>query len=133
MVGVGIGLSYSAPILCGFKYFKQNKGIVTGVITTGTGFGPFFFGLLASVYVNRENSEVDPETGLYDPSSLVVERVPSMFRLLGILYAICGFLGASLLMSPSDDDETSWHEITISDQLYASPESTSRPSWTGRQ
>ena len=107
MVGVGIGLSYSAPILCGFKYFKQNKGIVTGVITTGTGFGPFFFGLLASVYVNRENSEVDPETGLYDPSSLVVERVPSMFRLLGILYAICGFLGASLLMSPSDDDETS--------------------------
>ena len=37
IVGVGIGISYSAPILCGFKHFTNNKGIVTGVITTGTG------------------------------------------------------------------------------------------------
>lgn len=35
IVGVGIGLSYSSPIVNGFKYFKKSKGIVTGVITTG--------------------------------------------------------------------------------------------------
>ena len=29
LVGMGIGLSYSAPILCGFSHFKNNKGIVT--------------------------------------------------------------------------------------------------------
>ena len=39
LVGMGIGLSYSAPILCGFSHFKHNKGIVTGLITTGTGAG----------------------------------------------------------------------------------------------
>jgi hypothetical protein len=35
IVGIGIGLSYSSPIVNGFKYFKKSKGIVTGVITTG--------------------------------------------------------------------------------------------------
>ena len=68
--------------------------------------GPFFFGLVATTFVNSENYPVDPETGLYDPTtSPVVSRVPSMFRILGIMYAVIGFVGASLLMNPSDDDE----------------------------
>jgi len=105
IVGVGIGISYSAPILCGFKHFTNNKGIVTGVITTGTGAGPFFFGLIATTYVNSENYPVDPISGLYDPmTSPVVGRVPGMFRILGTMYAILGFFGASLLFSPSSSD-----------------------------
>lgn len=99
LVGVGIGLSYSAPIICCFDHFKQNKGIVTGVITTGTGAGPFLAGLVATTFVNRENYPVDSLTGLYDPTtSPVVGRVPDMFRLLGVMYAVIGFVGASLLM-----------------------------------
>lgn len=105
IVGVGIGISYSAPILCGFKHFTNNKGIVTGVITTGTGAGPFFFGLIATTYVNSENYPVDPISGLYDPmTSPVVGRVPGMFRILGTMYAILGFFGASLLFSPSSSE-----------------------------
>ncbi|KAL3803216.1 hypothetical protein HJC23_003491 [Cyclotella cryptica] len=107
IVGIGIGLSYSSPIVCGFKYFKKSKGIVTGVITTGTGAGPFLFGLIATTFVNKENYPVDGSTGLYDPeTSPVVGRVPSMFRLLGAIYAVCGFLGASLLISPPDDSHS---------------------------
>lgn len=106
MVGVGIGLSYSAPILCGFRHFKQNKGIVTGIITTGTGAGPFLAGLVATTYVNGENYPVDSVTGLYDPTtSPVVGRVPSMFRLLGIMYGCIGLVGASLLMRPPDEEK----------------------------
>ena len=106
VAGVGIGLSYSAPILCGFRHFKQNKGIVTGVITTGTGAGPFLAGLIATTFVNSENYPVDSFTGLYDPNaSPVVSRVPSMFRILGIMYAVIGFVGASLLLDQSDKSE----------------------------
>ena len=101
---MGIGLSYSSPIVNGFRYFKKSKGIVTGVITTGTGMGPFLFGLIATTFVNKENYLVDPITGLYDADSPVVARVPSMFRLLGTIYAVCGFLGASILFSPTDED-----------------------------
>jgi len=106
IVGVGIGLSYSAPILCCFRHFKQNKGIVTGIITTGTGAGPFLAGLVATTFVNSENYPVDSETGLYDPTtSPVVGRVPDMFRLLGIMYGCIGLVGASLLMSSSGGEE----------------------------
>ena len=79
---------------------------MTGVITTGTGAGPFFFGLVATTFVNSENYPVDPETGLYDPAtSPVVDRVPDMFKLLGIMYAVIGFGGATLLMHPTDDKD----------------------------
>jgi len=105
LVGMGIGLSYSAPILCGFSHFKHNKGIVTGVITTGTGAGPFLFGLVATTFVNSENYPVDQGTGLYPATSPVVERVPDMFKLLGIMYAVIGFGGATLLMSPTDEED----------------------------
>ena len=105
LVGMGIGLSYSAPIICGFNHFTHNKAIVTGIITTGTGAGPFFFGLVATTYINKENYQVDPDTGLYDPTSPVIDRVPGMFRLLGILYGVIGFVGASLLTSPSNEEE----------------------------
>ena len=112
VVGIGIGISYSSPIVNGFKYFKKSKGIVTGVITTGTGAGPFLFGLIATTFVNKENYLVDQTTGLYDPTtSPVVDRVPSMFRLLGTIYAVCGFLGASLLISLSEDGNRS--ELTL--------------------
>ena len=114
LVGMGIGLSYSAPILCGFSHFKHNKGIVTGVITTGTGAGPFFFGLVATTFVNSENYPVDQETGLYDPAtSPVVDRVPDMFKLLGIMYAVIGFVGATLLMNPTDDEDKALNSLVM--------------------
>ena len=111
LVGAGIGLSYSAPILCGFGHLKNNKGIVTGIVTTGSGVGPFLAGLVATTFVNGENYPVDPTTGLYDPASPVVGRVPDMFRVLGMMYAVVGFVGASLLIPtgtegpPNDDDD----------------------------
>ena len=86
LVGVGIGLSYSAPIICCFKHFTQNKGIVTGIITTGTGAGPFLAGLVATTYVNSENYRPDPETGLYDAGkSICVRKKPLLWPCLRFL------------------------------------------------
>ena len=105
LVGAGIGLSYSAPILCGFGHLGgDNRGIVSGIVTTGSGVGPFLAGLVATTFVNGENYPVDAATGLYDPSSSpVVGRVPDMFRVLGTMYAVVGFFGATLLI-PSGAD-----------------------------
>ena len=100
VVGLGIGTAYSAPILCCFKHFSTNKALVTGIITTGTGFGPFLFGLIAAAYVNPENLPTDVVYGLFPLSCPVVQRVPGMFRLLAACYAACGLLGASLLSDP---------------------------------
>jgi len=101
IVGLGIGTAYSAPILCCFRHFTSNKALVTGIITTGTGFGPFLFGLVAAAYVNP-NNEPTNDVGLFPPESAIVQRVPSMFVLLSVCYATAGLLGSFLLSEPPD-------------------------------
>ena len=105
LVGLGIGVAYSAPILCCFRHFTSNKALVTGIITTGTGFGPFLFGLIAAAYVNP-NNEPTNEAGLFPPESAVVQRVPSMFVLLSVCYATAGLVGSFLLSEPGDTNAT---------------------------
>ena len=103
IVGLGIGTAYSAPILCSFRHFTANKALVTGVITTGTGFGPFLFGLIAAAYVNPDNEPTD-DAGLFPPNSAIVQRVPSMFVLLSLCYATAGLFGSFLLSEPTESD-----------------------------
>lgn len=107
VVGLGIGTAYSAPILCCFKHFSSNKALVTGIVTTGTGFGPFLFGLIAAAYVNPKNLPTDVVYGLFPSDSPVVQRVPGMFRLLAACYAAAGLLGSLLLSDPVDLPESS--------------------------
>lgn len=87
--------------------------------------GPFLFGLIATTFVNKENYLVDPGTGLYDADSPVVARVPSMFRLLGTVYGVCGFLGASILFSPSDEEKRPGLSMTNIENGESTPIATS--------
>lgn len=120
IVGIGIGIAYSAPITCGFKHFPTSKGIVAGIITTGTGIGPFVFNFFAADYVNPSNAfPMDASSGLYRHDSPVVQRVPGMFRLLGFLFAIVGITGALLLGNPKSDKE---NELVNSDYLLYADE-----------
>lgn len=120
VVGIGIGIAYSAPITCGFKHFPTSKGIVAGIITTGTGIGPFVFNFFAADFVNPSNAfPMDASSGLYRHDSPVVQRVPGMFRLLGLLFAIVGITGALLLGNPKSDKE---NELVDSDYLLYADE-----------
>lgn len=100
------------------------------MITTGTGMGPFLFGLVATTFVNRENYLVDPTTGLYEPESPVVKRVPSMFRLLGMMYGVCGFLGSSILLSPPDEESKMELALASQNGEAASINTSNQASYT---
>jgi len=114
VVGIGVGIAYSAPITCGFKHFPSTKGIVTGIITTGTGIGPFIFNFLATSYVNPGNAfPMDAVSGLYRPDSPVVQKVPGMYRMLALFFGIMGVTGALLLSNPTLDDEDDNEELVI--------------------
>lgn len=43
MSGVGVGITYFVPMICGWEYFPSRKGLVTGIIVGAYGFGPFIF------------------------------------------------------------------------------------------
>lgn len=127
VVGLGIGTAYSAPILCCFRHFTTNKALVTGIITTGTGFGPFLFGLIAAAYVNPENLPTDTVYGLFPPDSPVVQRVPGMFRLLAACYALAGSLGSSLLSEPIEFSETTCSASDSKGEVKFDPKVRVRP------
>jgi len=50
--GVGCGMCYFVPLVCGWEYFPSRKGLVTGIVISAYGFGAFGFGLLAVWIVN---------------------------------------------------------------------------------
>lgn len=50
--GIGIGFSYMAPLMCGWEHFPLHKGLVSGVVIGGFGFGSFIFDLISTYLVN---------------------------------------------------------------------------------
>ena len=43
MNGLGIGSCYFIPLVCGWEYFPNRKGLVSGIILAGYGFSSFIF------------------------------------------------------------------------------------------
>ena len=48
----GTGLVFYTPIVCGWEWFPDNKGLVSGLIAGGYGFGAFIFGFLTTRIAN---------------------------------------------------------------------------------
>jgi len=51
----GIGIVYWIPIMCGWEWFPNNKGLVSGLIVGGYGFGAFIFGFITTAIANPDN------------------------------------------------------------------------------
>ena len=79
---MGIGIIYWPPIMCAWEWFGDRKGLATGLIIGGFGFGAFIFGFVTTAIANplNESRKVDPETGFYFFSEEVADRVPFMYR-----------------------------------------------------
>ena len=73
-----------APIVCGWHYFPKWRGVVSGVIVGGFGFGSFIFSFvsLAVVNPNGEDPELKVAGGkIFPPDNPISERLPIMMRI----------------------------------------------------
>jgi MFS family permease len=107
LLGIGIGICYTAPITAAVKWMPNSKGLVTGVIVGGFGCGNFVFGFIATHVVNPNKESVDSSgkyANYFPPESDVVQRVPIMFFTLACSYILCMGLGCSLLSEPSAEE-----------------------------
>jgi hypothetical protein len=43
------------PLVCGWEYFPERRGLVTGIVISAYGFGAFGFGLLAVKIINPDH------------------------------------------------------------------------------
>jgi OFA family oxalate/formate antiporter-like MFS transporter len=59
MNGLGSGTCYVVPMVCGWEYFPNKKGMVNGIIIGAFGFSSFFFSLLSTKLVNPNSEAPD--------------------------------------------------------------------------
>ena len=93
----GIGIVYWVPIMCGWEWFPDRKGLVSGLVVGGYGFGAFIFGYISTAIANPDDLKTAaPEDGSTTDKLFpqhVAEEVPHMFRtclILWVLLALCG-------------------------------------------
>ena len=99
MFGLGTALAYPVPLSVAMRWFPRQKGLVNGVIVGGFGLGAFIFNQVQSRYMNPENEELDKD-GYYS-DDLILNRVPSVFLLLGSIYGIMQVSDYSVLIAIS--------------------------------
>ncbi|MCX6778547.1 MAG: OFA family MFS transporter [Candidatus Micrarchaeota archaeon] len=81
LAGAGVGFAYVTPLAAGVKWFAEKKGLVSGIIVFGFGFGSLLLAPLASELIKSQG-------------------VNQTFLLLGIAFAIVVCAGALLLKNP---------------------------------
>uniref|UniRef100_A0A0K2TEQ3 Major facilitator superfamily (MFS) profile domain-containing protein n=1 Tax=Lepeophtheirus salmonis TaxID=72036 RepID=A0A0K2TEQ3_LEPSM len=111
---LGQNLAYLSTITLAMKCFPDKRATISGIVTAGLGIGGFFFNELQTLYLNPSNllpNELAKKGGSYDSlsstnilfkenyfdQSEVLDRVPGILKILGIVYGILLSLGVFLM------------------------------------
>jgi OFA family oxalate/formate antiporter-like MFS transporter len=96
IMGVGLGTGYLSPVKTLMLWFKDNKGLATGLAVAGFGAAK----AIASPIMTRLLAKWSDGSGIY-----------KMFLILAVVYFIMMFLGHTFLAKPAD-----WHEPAASEK-----------------
>ena len=111
------------PISNGWKYFPNNKGLVSGLVLAGFGFGAFMFNFVSTALVNPEDEhmakEIDSPIKVFPDE--VARRVPEMIRTLSMYWTILAVIG-TLLLFPYKE-EVGVHVEEVADKSTVRDES----------
>jgi hypothetical protein len=92
-IGIGKGLMYSTVLKAAWTHLPGRKGIASGIIVSGFGFGGFIFGLISRRLCNPNNISVMMTTTASGvtvrlfPDS-VAQNVPHMLRTLDLMFFV---------------------------------------------
>jgi OFA family oxalate/formate antiporter-like MFS transporter len=94
--GAGTGLAYVVPIAVGVKWFPDKKGLLTGLVVAGFGFGATMWVNLASAWFG----------GLLNTTQVFgLPSVQSVFVIYGVVFAILVLLGSVVMVNPPEGYE----------------------------
>lgn len=96
MFGSGVGLAYTAPMIAGWKWLPNSKGLVSGVVLMGYGLGGFIFNLVGTSFTNPKSLNVI--NGKFPEE--VYSNFPVTLRKLAAIYVAFSIVGTSLLSEP---------------------------------
>ena len=104
MYGIGVGVAYIGPLSSAMKWMPKWKGVANGIVVSGFGLGALIFDAVQTGFVNPKNVVADPdpydheEKYFTDPDLL--NRVPTLFLILGGTYAVMQLIGSLLVTDP---------------------------------
>jgi MFS family permease len=127
--GLGCGSAYMAAIIAAQKWFPARKGLFTGIIVAGFGFGGLIFTNLQTLYLNPNNVPPDPATGYFDQK--VHGRVPSLFLYMGIIFTVVQSIGCTLAFPPPTSGNSSEGSATQQRQPATTVYDDMLPNMTG--
>ena len=102
--GVGMGVGYAAPLAAAMKWNPRWKGAASGFVVSGFGLGALVFSPLQTLYVNPHN--IPPTPDPFDDNQKhftdadLLGRIPDMFLILGVTYAVMQLIGVILITNP---------------------------------
>ncbi len=108
--GFGGGLTYTVPVVCGFRWDSSHKGWVSGVVLSAFGMSSLFFNQIQAAIVNPHNlkPDVQYQGKRYFGPGPVTEAVPGLFVKLAAIYTALAVVGVLLVRDPAykkiDDD-----------------------------
>ncbi|PAA48912.1 hypothetical protein BOX15_Mlig000477g4, partial [Macrostomum lignano] len=104
LFGVGTGIAYAVAIAASMSWFPSRRGLVGGIVVAGFGGGSLVFDQFQTLYINPDNVRANVTAGgneRYFDQPAIIDRVPSCFVFLGLIYALMQAVGVALLRRPT--------------------------------
>lgn len=112
MFGLGSGSAYIGPVACAIRWAPRWKGAAAGFVLSGYGISSLVFTAVQTAYINPSNVEpvgpicdiedsprsCDNEKYFEDPE--MMDKIPTMFLLLGGVYASLQLLTSIFIVNP---------------------------------
>jgi MFS family permease len=102
VVGVGVGLAYIGPLSAAMRWLPAWKGLANGFVLAGYGLGPVLLTPVQVFFINPLNlhsNVTKRNTQTYmDPELL--DRVPNLFLILGVVYMAVQLLATIFIVDP---------------------------------
>lgn len=99
LAGIGIGFAYSAPMVAGWSWFPDQKGLVNGLVLIGFGAGAFLFNMVGTRLINPG--------GFPAPFPASVSAAwPTMLQTLAVIYAVTALTGSLLIQAKPAEPTT---------------------------
>lgn len=100
-IGISQGILSMLPIICGLRFFPENKARVIGLVNLGGATGSFCIGLFTTYLINANNLRpLPPGTLNVYFNECVANQIPRVFKLMACSYTVLSMIGISYLQVP---------------------------------
>ncbi|CRG96811.1 monocarboxylate transporter, putative [Plasmodium gallinaceum] len=113
LYGLGYGICFTIPLSCAYKHFKNNRGLISGIVISAISLCPFLYCPLQTLLINRKNVLPTMEEGsdskeLYFHDEDVLNRVPYVLFIQSImLLSLCSLGGFLATIENKENNENS--------------------------